>query len=93
MEMKLIKKSITGGSVEAFNFDVNGYEFLVKNLNDTTIYVAFKNTSTTDDMIEIPANCCQICVINKSLNEPNCSKSIYVYSASNVEVEVQCIRY
>ena len=88
-ELKLIRKTISASTIENFSFDVKGYEYLVKNFNDFDIYVAFKSTNDTDEMIKIPAKCSQICVINKSTY----SKELYVYATSSGEVEVQCLRY
>lgn len=88
-DLKLIRKTITGSTVEIFDFDVEGYEYLVKNFNDFEIYVAFKDTTDTDEMIKIPANCAQICIVNKSVK----TNDIYVYATSSGEVEVQCLRY
>lgn len=91
--LKLIRKNITANTVEHYGFDVNGFEYLVKNFNDFDIYVAFKETNETDEMIKIPAETSQICVINKSKAYDFYSKDVYVYAESAGEVEVQCIRY
>lgn len=94
MDLKLIRKEIESNTIEQFEFDVNGFEFLVKNLSeDADIYVAFKETSKTDEMIKLPAGASQICVINKSTALDNSSKDVYVYAEDSGEVEVQCIKY
>lgn len=95
-DLKIIRKNITANVVEKYEFDVKGFEFLVKNFNDFDIYVAFKNTTETNEMIKIPAMCSQVCIRNKSTVSTalaNSSKEIYVYATSSGEVEVQCLRF
>ena len=94
-ELKLIRKNITANAVEHYEFDVNGFEYLVKNFNDFDIYVAFKETNDTDEMIKIPAESSQVCILNKNITTitENQSQDVYVYAESAGEVEVQCIRY
>lgn len=88
-DLKIERKTISANTIEHFEFDVKGYEFLVKNFNEFDIYVAFKSTNDTDEMIKIPANCSQVCVINKSTY----SEDLYVFAESSGEVEVQCLRF
>lgn len=94
-ELQILRKTLTANTAEKFEFDVEGYEFLVKNFNDFDIYVAFKNTTTTSEMIKIPANCGQVCIRNKSTapSSNNSSKEVYVYATSAGEVEVQCLKF
>ena len=91
--LKLIRKNITANTLEHFEFDVNGFEYLVKNFNDFDIYVGFNNTAETSSMLKIPANSSQICILKKSTNPAYASKDVYVYAESSGEVEVQCINY
>lgn len=93
MDLKITRKSITASTAEKFEFDVKGYEFLVKNFNDFDVYVAFKNTTETAQMIKIPAKSAQVCIRNKSTGSGNSSKEIYVYATSSGEVEVQCLKF
>lgn len=88
-DLKLIRRTIGASTVEHFEFDVKGFEYLVKNFNDFDIYVAFKETNNEDEMIKIPANCSQVCVINKSTY----SEDLYIFAESSGEVEVQCLRF
>ena len=88
-ELKLIRKTISANTIEHFDFNIKGFEYLVKNFNEFDIYVAFKETNDENEMIKIPANCSQVCVINKSTY----SKDVYVYATGSGEVEVQCLRY
>jgi hypothetical protein len=92
-DLKLIRKDINANTIEHFGFDVDGFEFLVKNFNDFDIYIAFKETDDTDEMIKIPAESSQICMINKGTSLDNSSRDIYVYAEDSGEVEVQCIKY
>ena len=95
-DLKIIRQTITANEANKFEFDVEGFEFLVKNFNEFDIYVAFKNTTTTSEMIKIPAKSGQVCVRNKtqgSTSSGNSSKDVYVYATSSGEVEVQCLKF
>lgn len=96
-DLKLIRKNITANTAEHYEFDVNGFEYLVKNFNDFDIFVAFKETNDTDEMIKIPAESSQVCLLNKYVSTFTpinmSSKDVYVYAESAGEVEVQCIRF
>lgn len=98
-ELKLIRKTISANATEHFEFDVDGFEYLVVNNNDFDIYVAFKNTNNTDEMMIVPAQSSRVCLINKDANLSDTSKQlftskdVYVYAESAGEVEVQCIRF
>lgn len=93
-DLKIQRADLTANTLEHIEFDVDGYEFLVKNFNsDDDIYVAFKNTNDTDEMIKIPADSSQICLLNKSTSLNNSSRDVYVLAESAGEVEVQCIKY
>lgn len=98
-ELKLIRKNITANATEHFEFDVNGFEYLVVNNNEFDIYVAFKNTNNTDEMLIVPAQSSRICLINKNANlgdtskELFTSKDVYVYAENSGEVEVQCLMF
>lgn len=92
-DLKIITKTIPANTAEKFEFDVRGFEFLVKNFNDFDIYVAFKNTTNTSQMIKIPAMSGQVCIRNKGIGTDNSSKDLYVYATSSGEVEVQCLKF
>lgn len=95
-DLEIVRKNITASTAEKFEFNVKGFEFLVKNFNDFDIYVAFKNTTDTDEMIKIPAMSGQVCIRNKSQGSAgigNSSDEVYVYAASSGEVEVQCLKF
>ena len=92
-DLKIIRKTISANATEQFEFDVKGYEFLVKNFNDFDIYVAFKNTTNTEEMLKIPAKCAQVCIRNKGTGVANSSENVYVYAEDAGEVEVQCLKF
>lgn len=95
-ELEIVRKNIVANEATKFEFDVEGFEFLVKNFNEFDIYVAFKNTTTTSEMIKIPSMAGQVCIRNKSNNSTstgNSSKEVYVYGTSAGEVEVQCLKF
>ena len=94
-DLKIVNKSLTANTVEKIEFDVAGYEFLVKNFGDYDIYVAFENTNVKADMIKIPKQCGQVCIRNKSIvpSPNNSSKEIYIYTENSGEVEVQCLKF
>lgn len=91
--LKIQRKDIVANTIEHFEFDVEGFEYLVTNFSDSDIYVAFKETNDTDEMIKIPAECDRICLINKSTALDNSSKDVYVFTEDGGEVEVQCVKY
>ena len=98
-DLKVIRKTISANAIEHFEFDVEGYEYLVVNNNNFDIYVAFKNTNDTDEMLIVPATSGRVCVINKNTNLGDtskllfASKDIYVYAENAGEVEVQCLKF
>lgn len=95
-ELQLIRKNITANEANKFEFNVEGFEFVVKNFGEADIYVAFENTIDTNEMIKIPAMSGQVCIRNKSNNSTstgNSSKEVYVYATSAGEVEVQCLKF
>ena len=95
-DLKLIRKNIVANEANKFEFDIEGFEFVVKNFGDDDIYVAFENTTDTDEMIKISAMSGQVCIRNKSTGSTgtgNSSKEVYVYATSAGEVEVQCIKF
>ena len=95
-ELQLIRKNIVANEANKFDFNVEGFEFVVKNFGEADIYVAFENTIDTDKMIKIPSMAGQVCIRNKSNNSTstgNSSKEVYVYGTSAGEVEVQCLKF
>lgn len=98
-DLKMIRKTITANEANKFEFDVEGFEYLVVNNNEFDIYVAFKNTNDTDEMLLVPAQSSRVCLINKDANLSDtskllfASKDVYVYAEDSGEVEVQCIKF
>ena len=93
IKLKIARKNIIS-RITSFEFDVLGYEFLVKNFNDFDIFAGFSNDTDTSKMIKIPAKTAQICLINKGNDLKNTASTVYVASNSSAgEVEVQCVKY
>lgn len=92
-DLKIIRKEIDANTLEHFAFDVFGFEYLVKNFSEADVYVAFKDTNDTDEMIKIPAESEQICLLNKTVGLSTSSKDVYVFTEEGGEVEVQCVKY
>lgn len=98
-DLKMIRKTITANVTNKFEFDVEGFEYLVVNNNEFDIYVSFNNTNDTDEMLLVPAESSRVCLINKDANLSDtskllfASKDVYVYAEDSGEVEVQCIKF
>ena len=98
-DLKIIRKTITANETNKFEFDVEGFEYLVVNNNEFDIYVSFNNTNDTDEMLLVPAQSSRVCLINKDANLSDtskllfASKDVYVYAEDSGEVEVQCIKF
>ncbi len=98
-DLKMIRKTITANEANKFEFDVEGFEYLVVNNNEFDIYVSFNNTNDTDEMLLVPAQSSRVCLINKDANLSDtskllfASKDVYVYAEDSGEVEVQCIKF
>lgn len=98
-DLKIIRKTISANTIEHFEFDVRGFEYLVVNNNDFDIYVAFKETNDTNKMLIVPAQTARVCLINKDANISDTSKEffasedVYVYAENSGEVEVQCLKF
>lgn len=98
-DLKMIRKTITANEVNKFEFNVEGFEYMVVNNNEFDIYVSFNNTNDTDEMLLVPAQSSRVCLINKDANLSDtskllfASKDVYVYAEDSGEVEVQCIKF
>lgn len=98
-DLKIIRKNIVANEANKFEFDVEGFEYLVVNNNEFDIYVSFNNTTDTDEMLLVPAQSSRVCLINKDANLSDtskllfASKDVYVYAEDSGEVEVQCIKF
>lgn len=93
MKEKVIRKNITENVIEKFEFDVNGFEFLIKNFGEADIYVSSEATNEKSKMSKIPAKCGEVWLINKNSAFDNFSDSVYVLSEGSGEVEVQCLKF
>lgn len=95
-DLKIVRKTITANEANKFEFDVQGFEFEVKNFTSSDIFVGFKNTTNTNEMIKIPTMCSQVCIRNKSTGSTgsgNTSNEVYIYGQNAGEVEVQCLKF
>ena len=95
-DLKIIRKNIVANEANKFEFDVEGFEFLVKNFTNGDIYVAYENTTDTDEMSKIPSMGGLVFLRNKSTGSTgsgNSSDVVYVYSTSSGEVEIQCLKF
>lgn len=95
-ELQLVRKNITANEANKFEFEVEGFEFLVKNFTEGDIYVAYENTTDTSKMSKIPSMSGLVFLRNKSTGSTgsgNSSKEVYVYSDTSGEVEVQCLKF
>lgn len=91
--MKILRKSLNN-ETKTFQFDVNVFEFLVKNLTDTDILVCFGDTFDNDTSIKIPSYTSQIITenIRQDTNE-FLHNTVVVKTTGEGEVEVQCLEY
>lgn len=82
MQLNIFRKTISGK--EAFEFEANSSEYIVKNFSDSDVFVSFDEDATHDKSIKIPSMFGQVC-----LAPTNAVNAIYV--DGNGEVEVQSI--
>lgn len=81
-DLKIIRKNIVANEANKFEFDVEGFEFLVKNFTNGDIYVAYENTTDTDEMSKIPSMGGLVFTRNKRGTSGNTSDVVYVYSTT-----------
>ena len=86
----VIRKDITAGTPAEFQFDVRGYDYVVKNFTDDVIYVSFGSLpESTDNMICVPSNAWQ-----RHICQSGYEQSVWVIGKSTWQegVEVECLR-
>ena len=91
--MKIERKNFNN-ETKTFTFDVNVFEFLVKNLTDEDILVCFGDTFDNATSIKIPSYSSQI--ITENLRQDTAeymNNSVTVKATGEGEVEVQCLEY
>lgn len=94
-ELKLIRKAVTANTPVAFEFDISGIRFLVKNLTGSGIYAALKEGATKEESALIPADCAQILEARRGAGSVDTTKIVQVIADTSSEkgVEVQCIHW
>ena len=92
-KIKLIRQPTVANTKQIYQLDIEGFRFLVKNLTDDDIFVAFDENATEDEMILIPSECAQIVMIHENVSPENGSNMVVILSRATSEkgVEVQCL--
>lgn len=94
-KIKLIRQPTVADTKQIYQFDIEGFRFLVKNLTDDDILVAFDENATEDEMILIPSEWTQIVMIHENVSLENGSKTVVILPKATSEkgVEVQCLSW
>ena len=66
-KVKLIRQPTVANTKQIYQFDIEGFKFLVKNLTDDDILVAFDENSTEDEMILVPSECAQVIMLHVNI--------------------------
>ena len=92
-KVKLIRQPTVANTKQIYKFDIEGFKFLVKNLTDDDILVAFDENSTEDEMILVPSECAQVVMVHENIERKNGSKTVVILHKATSEkgVEVQCL--
>ena len=93
-KIKLIRQPTVAGTKQIYEFDIEkGFRFLVKNLTDDDIFVAFDENATEDEMILIPSECAQVVMVHENIELKNGSNTVVILPKATSEkgVEVQCL--
>lgn len=92
-KIKLIRQPTVADTKQIYQFDIEGFRFLVKNLTDDDILVAFDENATEDEMILIPSECAQVVMVHENIELKNGSKTVVILPKVTSEkgVEVQCL--
>lgn len=86
----VIRKDITAGTPVEFQFDVRGYDFIVKNFSDDAVYISFGSLpESTDDMACVPSN-----TWVRHICQSGYVQSVWVIGKSTWQdgVEIECLR-
>ena len=89
-----VKRQKFKNETKTFEFDVNSYIFLVKNLTDDDVYVCLVNSFDENTAIKIPSYMSQ--PVTENINHTVSAYSydtITIKSPGEGEVEVQCLKY
>lgn len=87
----LIRQATVAGTELMIEFDVAGFEYLVKNFTDGDIYVCFSQGASKEDRILIPPESAQIVTVMPVTGYSNVS--ILPEATSEKGVEVQCLKW
>lgn len=91
--MQLLRKKVSANTITEFKFDVNAYDFLVKNLTDDYIYICF-NEFNENQNIKIPSYKSQVITMNTNhTNSKYATNILSIKSNIEGEVEIQCLTY
>ena len=93
-KVKLIRQPTVADTKQIYEFDIEkGFRFLVKNLTDDDILVAFDENATEDEMILIPSECAQVVMVHENIELKNGSNTVVILPKATNEkgVEVQCL--
>lgn len=92
--MKIIRNSTTNGA-SLFEFDVQGYRYLVKNYTAGDVYASLGTGAAKEESILIPAGCAQVLLSNELGSYEAASSVVQIIAdeADEKGVEVQCIRW
>ena len=91
--MKLLRKKLSSNLITEFKFDVKAYDFLVKNLTGSDIFVCFDKFEENQN-IKIPSFMSQVITMNTNHKDTRyCTDTLQIKSSEEGEVEVQCLTY
>ncbi len=91
--MKLIRKECNANEVTKFEFNIKGWDFLVKNFTEGNIYVSLEGDEDKSVMIKLPTLASQVCTINTVADNTCVANCVNVIAESTGEVEIQMIHY
>ena len=83
-----IRRETLSGTSQAFTFDKNRSDYLVKNLSDSDMYVAFEASASQARSIRIPSKYGQVCsCFNVEGTTGMTTTTVYVTGTGEVEVQ------
>ena len=83
-----IRRETLSGAAQAFTFDKNRSDYLVKNLSDADMYVAFEADAQASRSIKIPSMYAQVCsCFNVEGTTGMTTATVYVTGTGEVEVQ------
>ena len=83
-----IRREALAGTAQAFIFDKNRSDYLVKNFTDSDIYVAFEASASQARSIRIPSKYGQVCsCFNVEGTTGMTTTTVYVTGTGDAEVQ------